>query len=168
MKKIVALLIAFVCLLTLVACDQSQSSEDSSENKVVYGEKYILSSDVNKDEDEMQYYIFEDKEYLQHHYYYHSSSYGYTNHYTMRCRYEIMDDGTLAYFYDSVTIHDDNTREGGYSTGKSGILLFSENVVTTQAGDLYIRESFLEDELKNFSKKSADDSSEQSDQTTEG
>ena len=72
MKKIVALLIAFVCLLTLVACDQPKSSNDSSENKVVYGEKYILSGekyilsgDVNKDEDEMRYYIFEDKEYLQ-------------------------------------------------------------------------------------------------------
>ena len=105
----------------------------------------------------MRYYIFEDKEYLQHHYYYHSSSYGYTHHYTMRCRYEIMDDGTLAYFYDSVTIHDDHTREDGYSTGKSGILLFSENVVATQAGDLYIRESFLENELKNFDKDAAGD-----------
>ena len=157
MKKIVALLIAFVCLLTLVACDQSQSSEDSSENKVVYGEKYIRSGDVNKDENEMQYYIFEDQEYLQYHYYYYYSSYGYASHYTMRCRYEIMDDGTLAYFYDSATIHDDHTREGGCSTGESGILLFSENVVTTQEGALYIRESFLKDELKNFHKDAAGD-----------
>ena len=154
MKKIVALLIAFVCLLTLVACDQPKSSNDSSENKVVYGEKYIKSSSVNMDEDEMPYYVFEDEHYFKYYYYYSYGSDIY--HYTIRYRYEITDDGTLAYFYDSMTIYDDDTITSTSSTA-SGILLFSENVIYRQNGELYIRESFLENELKNFGKDAAGD-----------
>ena len=154
MKKIVALLIALVCLLTLVACDQSQPSEDSSENKVVYGEKYIKSSSVNMDEDEMPYYVFEDEHYFKYYYYYSYGSDIY--HYTIRYRYEITDDGTLAYFYDSMTIYDDDTLTSTSSTS-SGILLFSENVIYRQTGELYVRESFLENELKNFGKDAAGD-----------
>ena len=154
MKKIVALLIAFVCLLTLVACDQPKSSEDSSENKVVYGEKYILRDDVNKDEDEMRYFVFEDEHYFKYYCYYSYRSDIY--HYTIRYRYEIIDDGTLAYFYDSMTIYDDDTLTSTNSTS-SGILLFSENVISRQNGELYVRESFLENELKNFGKDAAGD-----------
>ena len=64
-----------------------------------------------------------------------------------------MDEGTLAYFFDSIEIYDDDNRTNKDKPGtNNGILLFSKNVISTQSGNLFIRESYLENELKNFGK----------------
>ena len=82
-------------------------------------------------------YVFE-KDYFT--YYFYSEFDSQRQHYTVTYKYEIMDEGTLAYFFDSVEIYDDDDVTTKASLRKSnGILLFSENVISTQAGTLFVR-----------------------------
>lgn len=149
MKKIISLLLVLVCLVSLSACGGT-SQDASGANKLVYGEKYICLSDMDIPAEQRSYYIVE-KDTLSFHYY--SMGYSGLNHYTKSYKYEIMDEGTLAYFYDSIVYHDDHDSTGPISTDGSGILLFSENVIATgQNQTLYVRESYLENELTNFGK----------------
>lgn len=148
MKKIISLLLVLVCLVSLSACGGT-SQDASGANKIVYGEKYYSISDASDPIEERRYYLFEKD--LVHYHYYHAYN-SMVSHYTVSYKYEIMDEGTLAYFFDSVEYHDDHTKlMDGYSI--SGILLFSENVIATGSGQsLYVRESYLENELTNFGK----------------
>ena len=149
MKKIIAVLVLACSLLTLCACG-AKKQDASSANKLVYGEKYIKASDVSLKEAEQKYYVFE-KDYLI--FYCYDETYDGRFHYTITYKYEIMDEGTLAYFFDSIEIYDDDdvTKEREKNMGY-GILLFSENVISTQAGTLFVRESYLENEIENFGK----------------
>ena len=147
MKKIIAVLLLVCSLLTFCACG-AKKQDASYANKLVYGEKYIKASDVSLKEAEQRYYVFE-KDYFT--YYFYSELDSKRQHYTVTYKYEIMDEGTLAYFFDSVEIYDDDDVTTKASLRKSnGILLFSENVISTQAGTLFVRESYLENELENF------------------
>ena len=150
MKKIIAVLLLVCSLLTLCACG-AKKQDASSANKLVYGEKYIKASDVSLKEAEQKYYVFE-KDYLT--FYCYDETYDGRVHYTITYKYEIMDEGTLAYFFDSIEIYDDDdvTKEREKNMDR-GILLFSQNVLSTQSGTFYVRESYLEDELENFGKK---------------
>ena len=159
MKKVLSLLLVIVCLLAFCSCNgatqdvSSANTQDvSSANKLVYGEKYIQAADILLPEEQQNYYIFE-KDHLIYHYYRKQELYNETNvyHYTATCKYEIMEKGVLAYFYDSAESHDDNTEKISHSI--QGILLFSENVLTRQAGGIFIRQSYLENELPNFGKE---------------
>lgn len=180
MKKIIALLLVMCCFMTLFACknesegngNQDTSSADktasgesnaigggdsapikqdtSSSNKIVFGEKYISEGSVSRSEDQQTYYIFEDGLLKYHIYSEYESLFGLT-HYTRTYKYEIMDDGTLAYFFHSMTLHDDDTcNEARTKDNVNGILLFSENVLSSPEGYLYIRESYIKSELPNF------------------
>ena len=151
MKRFLALALALVCLLTLASCDKAVTPETKSANKIVYGEKYFFTGNLGSEEEE-SYYIFVDDQYLQ--YTNRDLWHGAISHYTVTYRYEIMDEGTLAYFFDSVEIYDDDTESSDDNWGdERGILLFSENVLSNTAQNLYVRESFLKEELKNFGKK---------------
>ena len=104
--------------------------------------------------------MFEEDALTYHYYYQYEGYYDYTlkeytgnyvAHYTLTCKYEIMDDGTLAYFFDEVEIHDDDTKTVDKDlSGRAGILLFSKNILATTAGAIYINENYLEEELVNF------------------
>ena len=126
--------------------------DTSSSNKIVFGEKYISEDSVSRPEDQQTYYIFEDG-LLKRHYYSEVDTLGGSkiSHYTRTYKYEIMDDGTLAYFFHSMTLHDDDTyNEARTKDNVNGILLFSENVLSSPEGYLYIRESYIKSELPNF------------------
>jgi hypothetical protein len=72
-------------------------------------------------------------------------------HYTLTFKYEIVEDGTLAYFFDGVEIHDDDTKHVDKDfSERAGLLMFSKNVLSTPEGALYINETYLEEELVNF------------------
>lgn len=160
MKKTISFILLVGCLVALCSCGFS-IPDMSSASKIVYGEKYIFADDTSLPEDEQNYYIFE-KGHLTHHYYYHRTSrdsdtgevFHNIEHYTLTYKYTVMDEGTIAYFFDSIEIHDDDTEtKENYGNTKRGLLLFSENVVSTISGALYVRQSYLDEELENFGKK---------------
>ena len=140
MKKILSLILSLVCLFSLAACAQGQDT--SSANKLVYGEKYyyITNTDFNNLDKECQYIIFEKDSFTET-----KKSEKYEHDYTITYKYEIMEKGTLAYFYDSKVDPNHEVE----STRYSGILLFSENVLSN-GSHLYVLESYLDEELPNF------------------
>nr|MBE6545284.1 hypothetical protein [Oscillospiraceae bacterium] len=146
MKKILSCLLLVSCLLSLCACEFTVS-DMFSPNKVVYGEKYIHEDYTSKPENEQIYYIFE-KDYLIFHYYADGSD---ITHYTITYKYELIDEETIAYFFDSIEIHDDDTRTvKSYYPYSEGVLIISKNVVMTLNGKLYVRQSYLDEELENY------------------
>ena len=156
MKKIIALLLVMCCFMTLFACknesDGDGNQDTSSANKIVFGEKYISEDSVSRPEDQQIYYIFEDG-LLKYHYYSEVDIWedSKISHFTRTYKYEIVDDGTLAYFFHSMTLHDDDTyTKARTKDNKNGILLFSENVLSSTEEYLYIRESYIKSELPNF------------------
>ena len=155
MKKILSLFLILCLASSLCACGATMQ-DASSANKLVYGEKYIRTNTISEPEEQQVYFVFENDLLIYHVYYQYSSNSAY--HYTAAYKYEIMDEGTLAYFFHSVTFHEDHTApmtETSLRNG-NGILLFSENVLYAN-GDvsptLYVRESYAEKELPNFGKE---------------
>ncbi len=155
MKKLTAVLLLLTCLLALSAC-KTAKLDDDSKGKIVYGEKYIYAEDASEPEEEQTYYIFE-KDYLTyHHYYYYESYDGSVDSYsyTVTYKYEAIDEETIAFFFDSVEVHDGDAEEiEERLKDRNSILIVSKNVLMSQGGDLYVRESYLEDELTNFDKE---------------
>ena len=159
MKKLVAVLLLLTCLFALSACKTAEIDDDNK-GKIVYGEKYICAVDVSDSEEEQSYYIFE-KDYLTYHYYYYYESYDDsvdTYSYTVTYKYEAIDEETIAFFFDSVdeidgldTAEEEELKER--LNDKNGILIVSKNVLMSQGGTLYVRESYIEDELTNFDKE---------------
>ena len=153
MKKTLSLLLVLCCLLALVACgDRGSTPSTASANQIVYGERYIFTGHTNRPESEQSYYVpYKDR--LEYHHYSFSSSSSTVSHYTVIYKYEVMAEGTLAYFFDSAEAHeDDSNGMHGSSITANGLLLFSKNVLSTPAGDIYIRESYLKNNLTNFGK----------------
>lgn len=149
MKKILSVLLIMCCLTVFCACGAS-TPDTSSANQIVYGEKYISADEILSPKSEQAYYIINKNSIKYYNYYQYSGS---VQHCTITFKYEIMDEGTLAYFFDSIEIYDDDNTTNKDKPGTShGILLFSKNVISTQSGNLFIRESYLENELKNFGK----------------
>ncbi|MBQ7364553.1 MAG: hypothetical protein IJW46_03020 [Clostridia bacterium] len=151
MKKAISLLLILSCLLVFCSC--ASTPDTSSANKIVYGEKYIAVEDAALPAEEQSYYIFE-KDYVTRYEYYKDTVFSNsTSHYALTYKYEVMSEGTLAYFYDRVVIYEDDTVNTQEKFNKrNGILLFSENVIATTDEDLYVRESYLENELEYFGK----------------
>ena len=152
MKKILSLFLILCLASSLCACGATMQ-DASSANKLVYGEKYIHTDTISEPEEQQRYFVFEKDLLIFHDYYQYSSNA--VCHYTATYKYEIMDEGTLAYFFHSVTFHEDHTgpmMEKTLRSGK-GILLFSENVLYNNSNVLYVRESYAEKELPNFGKE---------------
>lgn len=155
MKKIISLLLIVVLLLSLAACGKTQDT--SGANKLVYGEKYVKLriDDTETPENDVSYYIVK-KDCIEKYVYYKSrailSDEFHIYHYTVRYKYEIMDEGTLAYFYDSIEFHEGHNTDRNSYKQSNGILLFSENVISTTQNDLYVRESYKNNELNSFGK----------------
>ena len=153
MKKVLSLLLAVLFALTLCACNLRPSDGNgASEQKLVYGEKYMSSGSINNENDHEQYVVFEDDGYAD--YYYKSVYIDNSNkyHYKITCRYEIVDDGIVCLFYDSAKIYsDDNTTDIEDLDRFTKTFIFSENVLLRQdAGEYYFRESYAENEIPNF------------------
>jgi len=144
MKKILSIILVLVCLLSLCACTQEQDL--SSATKLVYGEKYISLTDY--DPEQSYSYIIFDETYMKHSYFNKGKA-----DYTVTYKYEIMNDGKLAYFYDSLTIHaygastNTNLLKGG-----GGVFDFSENIISNPLSDIYVRESYINENLPYFAK----------------
>ena len=159
MKRIISVFILICSLLSLVACNfpdlndnsiNEESNEEKTENKnedllngVVFGEKYIRYDTVNKDTE--AYYIIE-KDYITFH---HSDD---DENYTVTYKYTIVEKGMIARFYDSVEINDTKNDKNTFIR-HNALLIVSENVISNTSGTTFIRESYLNDELKNFGKK---------------
>ena len=150
MKKIVAILLLVCCLMTLSACG-AKSVDATSANKIDYGEKYIKTS--RHDGAQLDTYFVIEKNCLKYYKFNQSESFGDENniyHYEITYKYEVIDDGKLAYFFDSVKIYDDdNVNDTDDFNKRCGILTFSENVLA-EDDVLYVRESYLKRELKNI------------------
>jgi hypothetical protein len=152
MKKLLAVLLVLCSLLALASCGAKGSTPDTSTaNKIVYGARYILEDDIGIPAEEQKYYtIYKDR--LEHHYYSYSPDTGKIKHYTVTYKYTVMDEGTLAYFYHSDVIHDNDTANTKINTGACGLLLFSKDTLATTTGTLYIREDYAKNQLPNFGK----------------
>lgn len=152
MKKILSLFLILCLASSLCACGAT-AQDASSANKLVYGEKYILTSTISEPEEQQRYFLFENDLLIYHDYYQYPRDDAY--HYTVTYKYEITDEGTLAYFFHSVTFHEDHTASMTETSlrNNSGILLFSENVLYNNSNMLYVRESYAEKELPNFGKE---------------
>ena len=146
MKRFVALLLITLCLVSLAACGASNGTE------VTYGEKYIYESDAALPEGEQNYLIFYRNGKVEYHYYYNSLVYeGEVSHYTLTMKYEALGDGRVVCLFDSVEIHDDDNRSKAEDfTDESYIMTLSKNVIVRGEDSLYIRESYLTDEIPNF------------------
>ena len=151
MKKIVSLILACIFTLSLCACGGAKEVNAPGANKLVYGEKYIRHDYVGNEHSTV-YIVFIDDRYVD---YTVDGSKNGNSHYTIRCRYEVMDEGVLCMMFDSIKVYDDgkplsviNEYSDFYKT-----LMFSENnLVDSTNGNLYIRESFAKNELPNFGK----------------
>ena len=152
MKKILSLFLILCLASSLCACGATMQ-DASSANKLVYGEKYILTNTISEPEEQQRYFVFENDLLINHDYY--QASLKNVYHYTVTYKYEITDEGTLAYFFHSVTFHEDHTAPMTETSlrNNSGILLFSENVLYNNSNMLYVRESYAEKELPNFGKE---------------
>ncbi len=152
MKKAFAILLVLCSLLALASCGAKASTPDtSSANKIVYGARYILTDHITKPEEQQIYYVIY-KDHLEYHFYEYFPKEEETQHYTVSYQYTIIDEGTLAFFYDSYVIYeDDNATKKIYSDHK-GRLIFSENVLSSPSGTLYVREDYAEKQLPNFGK----------------
>lgn len=148
MKKLISLFLVTLSLFLLVSCAATPTA--SGADKLVYGERYIS---LDSCEPEANYTaMLIEKNAIQKYVYY--KSMGRVYHYTITYKYEIIDDGKLAYFFDSIELHDGNNAasKGDYNQS-SGILCFSENVLSTLDGKtLYVRESYFNNELTHFGK----------------
>ena len=150
MRKILSVLLVLSCLLVCCACRGDTTEKDPLENKVVYGEKYISNRDTQLPENEQRYVIVE-ADRLKYHYYDGGAE---VEHYTIACKYEILDEETIAQFFDSFEFHSDHNHTSymNFNSDFSGILLLSENVIFDQGGGIFVRESYLNTELVNFGK----------------
>ena len=152
MKKLICILLVLCCLASLCSC---VAKKDSDEEPIVYGEKYILSTELSKNDKEKQdYYIF-DEEYLK---YYVSDS---KIHYMITYKYSFRDAGSIVYFFDSIEIYADDKKTDKHAISinqDEGILIVSKNVILksnvendpNDIYDMYVRESYGDGELKNF------------------
>ena len=143
MKKFLALILVILSLVAICSC--SSAPDMSSVNKITYGEKYYMSDDCDKPEDERRYYIIYDDGYME---YYCPDGY-YGEKYTVRYKYDIVDESTLVRFYDSLVVHSGSK---DVTETVTGMLLFSENVLMTKEGSIYVREGYINAELPNFGK----------------
>lgn len=144
MKRIISVFILICSLLSLSACNLSDLMGDNL-NGVVLGEKYVYSDSVNKEYE--QYFIVEKDRLI-----YHFRNSENTSNYTVTYKYTILEEGMISYFYDSKEINDTQHDENSF-VYENGMLILSENVIYTQSQMQFIRESYLNDELKNFGKK---------------
>ena len=144
MKRIISVFILICCLFSLSACNLSDLMGDNL-NGVVLGEKYVYSDSVNKEYE--QYFIVEKDRLI-----YHFRNSENTSNYTVTYKYTILEEGMISYFYDSKEINDTQHDENSF-VYENGMLILSENVIYTQSQMQFIRESYLNDELKNFGKK---------------
>lgn len=143
MKKFLALILVILSLVAICSC--SSAPDMSSVNKITYGEKYYMSDDCHKPEDERRYYIIYDDGYMEFY-----CPYGfYGEKYTVRYKYDIVDESTLVHFYDSLVVHSGSK---DITEDDTGMLLFSENVLMTKGGSIYVREGYINAELPNFGK----------------
>ena len=135
MKKLLAIsLLLIIC--TFVICSCAGTPDMSTVNKIIYGEKYHRARDYEADgEENFPYYIIYEDGYLE----YTSASY------TTRYKYEIVDESTLAYFFDSSTDEDAKTND-------HDVLVFSENVLMEKNGTVFVREGYINEELPSFGK----------------
>ena len=154
MKKILSLFLILCLASSLCACGATVQ-DASSANKLVYGEKYIRTDTISEPEEQRVYFVFEKDLLINHNYYQSTFSDHDVYHYTVTYKYEIMDEGTLAYFFHSVTFHEDHTAPMSEKElrNQRSILLFSENVLYNNGNVLYVRESYAEKELPNFGKE---------------
>ena len=154
MKKILSLFLILCLASSLCACGATVQ-DASSANKLVYGEKYIRIDTISEPEEQQVYFVFEKGLLINPIYYQSTFSDHDVYHYTVTYKYEIMDEGTLAYFFHSVTFHEDHTAPMTETSlrNNSGILLFSENVLYDNSNTLFVRESYAEKELPNFGKE---------------
>lgn len=155
MKKLLSILLLTVSVLGLLSCSSASKVDDSTIGKIVYGEKYIRN--VNDPEEQQRYYVIYD-DHLEFHDYYKEYLGDDVSHYKMKFKYTIVDESTLAYFYDSVECYDD-CNQHNHSSSRAGVLIFSENVLIEQSTSgfvKYVRESYLEDELTNYCKTEED------------
>lgn len=146
MKRIISVFILICCLFSLSACNLSDLMGDNL-NGVVLGEKYIYSDYVNQEYE--KYYIVEKDRLV---YYVKNYAVDLVAEYTVTYKYTVLEDGMISYFYDSIEINDANHNENSFIYN-NGILILSENVISTPSGTTFIRESYLKDELENFGKK---------------
>ena len=153
MKRLVGIVLLFCMLLACCACSGAKL-DTSSANKVVYGEKYIYVNAVRKPAEQQTYFIFYENGTLEYHVYGAATAYSKCSHYTITYRYEVMDEGTVAYFFDSIKIYEDDEEtsldDKNRMTDNSGILLVSENVLSTTGSAIYVRQSYFEEKLPNF------------------
>lgn len=146
MKKILSLLLVVIALVSLVACAKEPNT--SGANKLVYGERYISLDGCEPDHNFYTFLI--EKDAIYKYVYYKSDERVY--HYTITYKYEIIENGKLAYFYDSFEAHEGNNAASA-DNQSSGILSFSENVLSSLDGkSIYVRESYFNNELPNFGK----------------
>ena len=151
MKKILSLILACIFVLSLCACGSGAEQDTSSANKLVYGEKYIRYDYVG-DEHSTVYIVFIDNRYVD---YTVDGSKNGNSHYTIRCRYEVMDEGVLCMMFDSIKVYDDGkplSVINEYSDFYKTLMFAENNLVDSTNGNLYIRESFAKNELPNFGK----------------
>jgi len=141
MKKLLALLLVLLSLVAICSC--SGTPDMSSVNKITYGEKYYMAADMDEPEEERRYYAIYDDGYMD--FYYAGDSY----EYTVRYKYDVVDESTLVYFYDTLVVHSGSK---DVKETDSGMLLFSENVLMTEDGTIYVREGYVSEELPNFGK----------------
>ena len=148
MKKILSLLLIVIALVSLVACAKEPNA--SGAGKLVYGERYISLDGCEPDHN--FYTLLIEKDAIYKYVYYEFAERVY--HCTITYKYEIIENGKLAYFYDSFETHEgNNAASAGAYNQSSGILSFSKNVLSSLDGEsIYVRESYFNNELPNFGK----------------
>lgn len=144
LTKIIGILVAaIICCMTLslVACNSGKAAQN--DYPLQLNVRYH-SYDYRGDNENAWSYIFTSEK---------TGEFKRGTEYTIKFKYTWLDSEhtAVACFYDSAE-KDGNPYEG--NTSWCTVLTVSTNVLMTSGGALYISEKYLENELKNFGKKS--------------
>lgn len=173
MKKfyqiILCALVAVVLTCTLSACGKKTTpTETPTEEKTVVetpveeepvddigvlqmDTKYVLSTEINRDESKKNYFIFHEDGTGEYKYYDYSS--GNVSDFTFYLKYTFVDaeKSTVVCFYDSVEYHDGNVGSKANSLWCRTVGV-SKNVLVETGGSIYINENYVAENLPNFGK----------------
>lgn len=129
------------------------ATDTENENSLRFNELYVFEEQVRSDNAAKQtYYQFEENGVGSYHYYYDEVGPMNVFSYTIKFRYEIMNDFQLVCFFDSVTYDDAHTGSKSDVSEWSEVLVYSDNYLLGEgnSGTLgYIAVSYLE-EIPNF------------------
>ena len=152
MKKIICGVLALMSVFCMGAC----AWDKESDCKLSYGVKYINEGKAAGYQSGETYIVFNEDGTAKYHYYYVSTSGESVYSYTIKYKYEIIEEESMVFcFYDGIEYDEAHNAAllSHAESAKVQTYMYTENFLMSIGGSVYLSEDFLEEELPNFGKK---------------